>query len=971
MNNRIRYLILFLLLSTSLHPRTTRKKSTVDPIAQTQAPQSTIEPKIIQKEQIKTETPTNITGSKEQEITDQEEPQGTPKATSGQGTNQVIFAFYRKLQSSALFLKEALDASFNYLITTSRHPKAFNSQQVNFQRNNIIYFINKHLREVVSAFTDRNSFLNGALLEFFMRMQNDPIIQAKQVSFMLNFSALSDELKKFAIKRLDQNLSKEITNQIRLIEERTTYLSLSAMEHKDLTAVTNQLITILRINYIESLQYLLKKLETPAIKGILPLPETLKTKVARKIKKITNPILGFAALKARQEIDQIYTSYLTDAYIIARSFVLSPLIRLMNQSEQQISIDNQSESWSQWLLRKINNTVTNSTISYTQGLIEGFIDELEARYIYSLIMNIRYVPFIILYYWLLNKHNDQEINLLMNAVDSLYSAKFAALYDSSSFLSTYITSFFYALEKSEESSEERKKIIAQNIQNLQIEVYRHRRLIISELTNNDSITNQYLTLLDSNSRRIDDRECNETFLQTPDGQELINTLKSAESSGTKEDLHNAYINYTQEYDKYKASRRFFPLTQSVIEQARQVVFDDENVEKAVLLDSLTKLPAYNQANITSALTETMQLCKKKITNLDAAIEALQSANNSIPLYPSENKNTEESKKLKERVIGLKNAEHINKLLTAAPSDEDRIIMRARLTKNLKRIREEIQSFGQRTSYQMLRSALQINIDQEYAIKLKAHLQDLENDISNLMKDANHVITPINSSGNPYYNTSYFVSQGIQNTEGEKITIPYPLVSPAVAYTIKELIEETYIKPLKLLVEKTNKESPLWKMLPQKTLLKTFITPHFMQFKIAGKIASNVMQYIIWELPLSTSIRIILAPYQVLADPKTIVEKVKEGILLLGRSSLSTAAIRFMGPWMPQAISRYILSSQNQSLTEKIPTILGRTAAEVFEKGLSFSKSKIGSESLWQTMQRDIKDRMYRIMRPLARVAREI
>jgi hypothetical protein len=796
-------------------------------------------------------------------------PQPTKQEASGASEPSLIQLFSAKLAASSEFTEKFMEMMFNQVANVEDPTDPI----IKAQLNGLCYPIHKHLREIVSSFNDMNSFLNGELFAFFDHYNNTPSIKQHEGLFTKNLYGLAGTLREFKIYHLDQAVEEEIDTVLQKVDTGCKQLVSAAADQPELQSLATALTTLIKGNYIAPLDALASELAQNDIATLLPAREKQSTFVKRAIKKKTSWIVTFASFKIWQEIKKqangmggallnkaigTATSYAPETAQkisnIAQSTFFSTPAKPVKQPSLAAGIDSlasRAESlatsaastlgslknspiqtigstvsaipgglWSgtKWAGKQIGIEVLGGAINTADQELSYYIKKLP----YNTLLSIAsYFPT-----W----EKEKPFALGMRTLNNLNQE---TLYRATNFICAYIDTLFAGIIRKTQNNHTPALIkeVAQSLQVLQIEIFRHRRFVASELTNAKAFTQMYLYYLHHQYIGEHNGPLQEAYLD-----EFIETNKDIFASIPPEEHHAAIAGNKEIAELYNGYIHDQQYIKPIFDDETLVAFKVNNQAGQELVD---QLEGYSHYSLTAERTliqeinnafgsmlqnlEQLEELKGKATN-DTQKQLLQKANDLF-----------RSKQMFTTLCGL---------IKANRSDS----MVRKLKQTIQNLSAEIVSFGARTKAQVMKSITQTNIDQQYASKLTGHLDDLEEDLEEMMADAYHTL-PLRMPDSKDPLGLIVAYKDYQYKDSTPITIPYPRLSPDAAEAIDTLLRDMYIQPLRLLVDHTKKSSPLWDILPKGQT--KFVAVPLKAITIGGKAVGALMSAVLYAVPLST------------------------------------------------------------------------------------------------------------------------
>lgn len=767
MNNR--YVIIIILLTVcdknicAPSVRSTGRpirNQTIDPSSQQlSAAKKTIDQKT------STPGPTPSTEKKTSEQTVIPDGENTSTLSQTQEPFDLLSLYQQKLISSSLLTTDITNYFFENASKIIKHEKDKRKidQQLRSIFDGLRYPIYRHLREIVSSYSDPNSFFNGFIQGNIIA--STASAQEKEF-FIKNVNSLAQTLKKFKLYHVDQQLAQDIDDYLDDIAKQcATLQNTTALPDKNLQIMASGIIKGLETTYIKNINDIYNNLIDDTLKSHLPAHEGSIKYGYRTIKKPTIRLTSYLYKNVRNYLvneatNKIFSTLLhpIDSFKKLKNWATSEPKKSNSDLNYDPSIKNRLDdqaiankpnneksdnNFFSLINKPFKNLITNGAKSigetYTylktsdvKTLAQDFLKQsTDAIKIVAWPTVIRYfiLPFIKKntivaidnYFYTLpesistNLIAENENNIIKISDQNLIFMEY-----SSEFITTYINELVDNLSKKmipilNESSTGSKDLamekLTKSLQSAQIEIFRHRRMILSEISKPKSFTGNYFAY-----------------------------------------LHAQYV----------------------IQHNNKNSLTEDGKPKEKLIKLIDNSSFMGLADENAGPTGYFEV----IDSTNPIVERLKNRISTAP----------ENKTDLKLLEGALSKEEIKQLIDQFEAISNNII-------------SEIKSYGARSQSQFIQSYWLSVIDKNYSEKLTHHLLALSEKLAMLTKLAENRI-PLVSDGS-------FVTYA----DGSSILIPYPSVSPYAAFVLFYIISNYYIAPLTLIAKKLNSE-PIFSHLPE-------------------------------------------------------------------------------------------------------------------------------------------------------------
>lgn len=771
---------------------------------------------------------------------------------SPQGNQELYEIFDKKLYCSSHLTKGiiqyAFDNIFDALEQDKNKPDKKNLQKIKGYFYGLRYPIYRHLREVISACSDPNAFLCGGIIQYIAKSSYD--IKGKSL-LLTDLKNLGSTLKKFKFYQIDNQLENELQKHLDEVEVMINKKSINQGEK-----------AIIKSHYIAPLTLLKKYIAIPEIKAILPNRESSLYYGYRKTAKtivsagtslghwLKQRALNHLAMK----LFNTYNNYVLDSLKIKQTSVgqkaetlvatgldktaegigvvlTNPKI-LINTPLKVIATPFRGINalWKKpkLILEGLQYTRKNfisGTISAVKKLgsatYSGFLWSLFTGY--ELTMN-NYFGVHGLNRWLTGALNAAQRTVSPNVYAAtptpielqIENINFMTM--SATFIDLYTQQLCNAIAQSAVNLPQSTAAL----QSAQIEIFRHRRTIISELSNKHAFT-----------------------------------------------LHFLYYSHYA-FAKDFTDQIYRSIETSIKGKETLTITDDEVAKKAdtIIESRINKSNEY--FNFTRELTQN-------------DYDVLDKLSGRVSTDP-------------------RNGDDIMYLATPI---SDRMLenMMILFDTHLKKIVDELKSFGTRSRTQLIQNYWLSVIDRSYGKKLQNHLEALAADLDALMADANHTINPLDINTNIYHYTD-------TNVDGNPIAIaiPAPKVPQSSAQELEFILRSFYINPLTQIAKKLQEEDILKKLPDDKSW---YLKYPLYTTKVGLKLGKKAFTTVIDNLTIENIINIgtALSSGGLSAVPSAVLSSTS-----FSATALSMLDIDFINP---QSAGSYLSSGATNAVADLI------------------------------------------------------
>lgn len=441
-----------------------------------------------------------------------------------------------KLIASSLLTTEITNYFFNTALETIEHEKNKGALNKKLRTifNGLRYPIYRHLRESVSSYNDSNSFFNG-FIEGTIAVSQAP--SSDKEKFIKNINSLAQTLKQFKLYHIDQGLSADIEKQLELLQEKCNELKSSSQSDPLLQNMSTGIVVSLNNSYENNLADINRNLNNDEIKTYLPAREgSIKYgyRAGRKsaisttmylYKNVRNYLQSFAFGTIRKAITSpvqtVKNLFMTEAQ---KEHLRQQQADVYYAKEPQQSSQNIA---SQSLLKDILNTPgaiynyfkkadiktvaqdflqvsSNRAVITATNLTNVMWPHFVADTIMPLMQKSTIVALESYFYSLPELVRKELVASNATKLAKIASLNFSFMKSSANFIVNYVQELVDNLSSkvitsSKEGAQNNQdlsiEIITKALQSAQIEIFRHRRSILSEISNPKAFTGNYFAYL--------------------------------------------------------------------------------------------------------------------------------------------------------------------------------------------------------------------------------------------------------------------------------------------------------------------------------------------------------------------------------------------------------------------------------------------------------------------------------------------
>ena len=491
--------------------------------------------------------------------TDDDESPDQPTASTPEPVD-IITLFERKLLVSSLLTTEITNYFFNaaFQVIKTEKNKATLDKKLRTFFDGLRYPFHRHLRESVSSYADRNSFLNG-FVENTLVAANTP--SSDKEIFIKNINNIGQALKKFKIYHIDKALPSELETHMGNVDSQCTTLERSFPSGTQLGGMAKGITQIIDKTYKKNIAELYHYINDRQIQPLLPAHEGSLKYVYRSGRKATLATTSYLYKNIKNYAQRMFISTVYSALLHPVNTVnkllgrptgeipeeksapkLSNISELLKQAKESVS--SRAGSVHNYLtqggIKNIGSDILSAAQTGTMNIIQGAWPYFTRNYILPFVRKNTIVQIDTYFYDLPESLNKEFMAANRQALEKIALLDREFMETSAYFVAYYIEELVQSLSSKiasktlAQDQNSAMEIITKSLQSAQIELFRHRRTVLSELSNPKAFTGNYFSYLHSVYVLQHNNKDTQADPNTPQ-EKIISYVKRTPFMGMKEE----------------------------------------------------------------------------------------------------------------------------------------------------------------------------------------------------------------------------------------------------------------------------------------------------------------------------------------------------------------------------------------------------------------------------------------------------